>query len=455
MEDKLLRERLLKRRKFLIQLTLAVTSSGYVGKSGLSAILEAASKQLFPLAHAETVLPSRMIYIGMRSGVSMLGIGAGGGLVQQSQVMFPNFPYTTNQLLKMTNNLYLTPNSAALSPHADEIAITQGISSEGGHTALFNFWEGGRGQGRVSPIIELAARNTSGSILGGVHFKHGSGSGARLVTHSLAGMTDLTNVDADSFSSNFKKPTLVLSEDDISKVQGVSAALTRWQVLKQKRAVAGASGVIESSETAGELLNVDYQQLLALDDLDSNLRTAPGNYGRLAKGLGSALKAMSLNLVNSAALELATGDWHRKQDYEINKPHYQQLADTLAAAAAYLKATPEPLGTQGESLWDTTVIVIGTEFTRRDRGRNQDNGDGGSQGVMLMGGKVQGGYYGGISVNGAGTASPTLSFTGQDLSTGAPASNRNSTSQAYHTIQQLVGNMNVSDGSVLKKMIKG
>lgn len=170
--------------------------------------------------------------------------------------------------------------------------------------------------------------------------------------------------------------------------------------------------------------------------------------------MANTLKAMSLNLVNSACLDLDIGDWHGLNSNTATLNYFQQTSRILSGAIEYMKKTIDPSSPGGKKLWDTTTIVLGSEFTRVDRAMGQDNGDGGSQGVMLIGGNIKGGFWGDCDV--VGGNNPKISFYGIDAQTGAKINGRgdsalNTPEQIYNTINSLVG-VDSSSNQVLKKI---
>ena len=84
----------------------------------------------------------------------------------------------------------------------------------------------------------------------------------------------------------------------------------------------------------------------------------------------------------------------------------------------------------------------------------RDNSDGRTQGQVLIGKDVKGGFYGSFDLTGGGYGTAQ----GFDKDTGAPTPGmRNSASQGYHTVQHLVGNTedNYNSSEVMKAMVKG
>lgn len=105
----------------------------------------------------------------------------------------------------------------------------------------------------------------------------------------------------------------------------------------------------------------------------------------------------------------------------------------------------------GQTLWDTTTIVVTSEFTRGVSPFGRDNSDGNTQGFMLIGKNIKGNYYGGFNLQDSSSASNAPSH-GIDLSTGAITPNqKNTTEQAYFTIKKAIG-LNIGPADELKVM---
>lgn len=445
---------LLSRRRFVRNTSLALATAGVAASTRIN-LVEELSRKLFPAAYANENDVKRMIYIGVRSGIPVIGMAVNGPFNnnQNLPIITPNFPYAGNQVRNTgVNNLHLTPASDNhLRRHAENLAVTQGVRTEGGHTSLFNFWQGGFGQGRTSPIIDLADRNTSQSMLPGVHFLSRNPGASRRVTHQTNGKADLTTVHERNFVDNFRKPSLMLTEDEAQAVMGAAARLSRRQALRMQQIVDNPVNVAMSHFRGAEMLNVDYSSALGIGDM-GRITAGSGPHVRFGRGLAYTLKAMSLNLVNSATVELSVGDWHGLRNDSITRPYYESVAEKLGLAADYMKATPDP-ASPGKTLWETTVIAVGTEFTRRDRTFGEDNGDGGSQGILLLGDSVKGGYYGDISYVPGSGRDTVLRFQGFDPATGQAMSGLNTTSQLYHTINRIVDNPGVDSRQVWTSFI--
>ncbi len=447
--DKLDAAYALTRRHFVTKLSLALAGAGVASNTRIN-LVEELAKKIIPQAHADDLpIPQRMIFIGVRSGIPIMPLGVPDMFAMRAEALTPNVPFVGNQFTKGVNGLNFSPDALPLKKHENNLLITQGVASEGPHTALFNFWEGGRGQGQVSPIIALANRNTSASVIPGVHFAQNA-NGNRVVMHQTNGLSDLMTTHNNTFKDNFKKATLAFDENATNKILEASIKLSRRQALRMQASISNPLNYSEEHRKAAELLGFDFTTALIPNDIHASLNTgANGTYTNFGQALGHTLKAMTYNLINSSTIELSIGDWHGRRDMTSTRVHFEEVAAKLAAAVDYLKATPDLQGPNGTTLWDTTTIVIGSEFNRNDSTFGKDNGDGGSQGTLILSKKVRGGYYGGVEYlnNSNAEGNPRiLRHAGVDPVSGAtlPSGTRNTTRQLYHTINKILGNTNTA-----------
>lgn len=435
------------RRDFITKATLALAATGLPPLDSLE-LAQGLARKYLPIADAaEFSRPVRMIEFSMRSGTPMIMLGANADFKNLSQPRHPNCPYAGNRMTDMGNGLFLNADTMALKPYADNIAITQGVANETGHTALFAHRKGGATQNLRSPIIELISRNSTNSLMTGVQF-------GDAITNNTLGKADLQAVNSNTFFEYFKKPTLKVNEEEADLIAKASRTLSRRQAIMLERAQKTASPHADSHASAVYLMTTDFSSLLTLDDLPSGLLTGrKGPYKDPGIGLAMALKAMSLNLINSTLVSIKTGDWHRYQSIGASPSDYaKEMSTLLAETISYLKKTPEPASTKGETLWDTTFIVLGSEFTRGISPVGRDNNDGGSQGITLIGKRVSGGYYGGFKLSdSAGKAGTPYGF---DLTTGETTLGKlNSNENIYHTVNALAENPGVDLKKVFRCMM--
>lgn len=431
------------RREFITRASLSLVATGLAPLDSLE-LAQRLAKKYLPLAEAqEGGSPTRIIEIGLRAGVPLIYLGTGKEFKSLTTPRYPNCPFSGNSLTDSGNNLHLNTSTTALAPYAANIAITQGIANEDGHTDLFSYRKGGGGKNELSPIIEVINRNNSYSLMSGVQF-------GESVTSNTLGKPDLQKVNTATFFDYFKKPSLLVPESEADIIAKASRDLSRKQALLLERAQKNAVPISNYHNAAVSLMTTDFSSVLNFDGIPSGLTTGrKGRYADAANSLAMTLKAMSLNLINSSLIAIDTGDWHGFQTIGSNPDFPSEMAAILASTIDYLKATPEPASTKSETLWDTTLIVVGSEFTRGISPVGSDNNDGATQGVMLIGKRVRGGYYGGFTLSNDGSA-PGIAH-GFDLVTGETTPNKTVTNEGvYHTTNALLGN----SGFDLKKVFK-
>lgn len=448
------------RREFIGTLALAMAGAGY-GNDVIWDILRGVSKSLIPSAHAQS-LPGvkRVIEIGLRLGVPVIYIGTGREFTQLSGALYVNSPYRPEEYIQ-EGSLYLNPDSAPLKPFATNIAITQGVENVDGHTATFSIRKGGSGQRLASPIIELASKNTSGSAVSAVRFEN-LRNGSEIFKNSLDGLSDATNVTKSSLKELFKKPYMHVSDAEVSAIITASQKLSRHQSRILERSIKSVSNHAKAHTNATDLITKNAAQLLDTSAMATALTGNAGAsiYQKFGQELALGLKSLEHNLVNSVQLSVNTNDWHGYQQIGQNRVFPQQMSIRLAEAIKFLKVTPDKASSTGETLWDTTVILLTSEFNRGLVGAGRNNVDGQTQGFIAIGKNVEGGYYGGFDL--PNKASALGQSSGIDPITGAPkvasVSNplpgKNSPAEAYSTFQALLGNK-FDNSKVLKAMIKG
>ena len=442
------------RRSFLSKTSYILAGIG-VGSVARWEILTGVSKKLFPEASANTGAatgPKRMIELSFRSGVPFMLLGTSDEFASLGNPQFTCSPWRDNEYVQAENGLYLNENTRALRAHASNIAITQNIRPETGHTNNFDIRRGGRDADLMNPIVQLANKNTTQSVTQGVKWGRQNS-----VVNETKGAQDLTPVDNDSFLDMFKKPYFPVSDRDLAAISKASEKLSRQQALLLEKAVKNASNLAKDQKKAAELITTDYKDLLDINGMPSTLTNGSGRYEDMGKALAYSVKAMEHNLINSSHVVITTGDWHGFQSVGDNARAQMQFADQVSKQVGevinFLKNTPDP-ASEGQTLWDTTVIVMNSEFTRGLSPMGRDNSDGRTQGQVLIGKDVKGGFYGSFDLTGGGYGTAQ----GFDKDTGAPTPGmRNSASQGYHTVQHLVGNTedNYNSSEVMKAMVKG
>ncbi len=451
------------RRSFLTKTGLILGGLG-VADSFQFDLIEKLGRELLPMANADTIRPRRTLEICFRLGVPLIHFGAGSEFASLTNVRTPNFSYVGNQIQRPagTSNLLLHTDSAALAPHAANIALTQGVATfDGQHTDLFDYRRGGvaAGSAKITPIVELADLNTTGSMIHGVMFP-GTDSDPNLrVRNATGGKRDLEKVNTVAdFQGLFKQPTLRFSKQEVADVLGAATRLSSRQAAALEQKLAQASQSAENQKKAQELFRTNFVELLNVTNHPVNMVniTDTPKQARLAKARGAisvVLNAFKNNLINSAVVVVELEDWHGYQNIGQSGPYVNDMSRILAETIKFLKDTDEQ-GMPGTKLWDTTTIVAGSEFTRAIDDLNVDNADGTTQGFMMIGKNVKGNYYGQVDLS----VTRNAPSWGINPNTGAPTPGQKNTSeQAYQTIRQAIGlNLTTTEKErVLKPMLVG
>lgn len=433
------------RRNFLTKASLMLAASG-LNLLDAQDILNKKWSKLFPHAYAANT-PSRLLEICLRSGVPNTIFQAGSDLASLAQPTYSNFSYAGNDVRPSSlsiNRSYFNVDSAALLPFADYVANTQSLQVDGGHTNVFSVRHG---MNKAPAIVELANQNRTGSLLGGAQW-----SGNNLVKNSNLGMmADLAAVDDAGFKALFKKPALTMSASEVELVTKASQKLSRRQAMLLDHKLQGALVHAGSQGKVAELLNTDFSTMLNTNDFDSALK--PAGLAAAGESLGLALKGMSLNLVNSGMVGIQLGDLHGFQQDKQLATVTRSLSGILASLINYMQKTDDP-SASGLKLWDTTTIAISSEFTRGIAKFNQDNSDGGSNGIMYIGKKVRGGFYGSIDTSVANNAQAK----GFDPATGATAMSMSVLPSSFgsETTRALVGlEVSALGNTFMKCMVRG
>lgn len=421
------------RRSFMVRAGLLFGALGTPKAFGVD-LIDRIGRTLLPSAHASGVLPRRQLELCFRSGIPMMMFGTGREFTQLRMPRYSNFSYAGNQIVRVNglSNLYMNQDSQVLMKHADNIAITQGVSTEGsGHTSMFNYREGGLGKSLTTPIVELADLNTTSSIVHGVKWP-----GNAVNRRNQA--KDLIALNANSaFVSLFKNRSLRLEKEELKLVLQAAQSLSRRQAIMLEDKLKGSLQQVEGHRKAHQMFMADYSKLLNTDGMPSALTTG-STYRNVRDALAYSLRGMQHNLINSSMVVIELGDWHGYQSDKQNSAIVREMSRMISAAVDFLKSTPEPAA-PGLTLWDTTTIVAGSEFTRGISKFGFDNNDGGTQGVMLIGKNVKGNYYGGFTLTDTSDNRRGVAH-GFDKDSGAVTMNQvNLPEQVYFTVRHVSG----------------
>lgn len=419
------------RRSFVTRSGLLLGSLG-LANTFTTDLMGEISKTLLPTAHADTLAPRRVLELCFRYGIPMIIFGTGTEFTRLSQPRYSNFSYAGNEILKAagTANLYLNQDSSSLLPHASNIAITQGVLSEGGHTNLFNYRTGGLNKGKTSPVIELANSNPTQSIVSGVQWPGD-------IENQTNSHQNLNSVNPSGFLGLFKNSKLRMSTEEVQEVLATATKLSRRQALLLENKTKDSLAQFKTYNKAMNLFNTDYSSLLNLSDMPSEL-TPSGVYAQYRESLGLTLKGFANNLINSAVVPIQLGDWHGYQQNKQLSLIIKNISGMIAATVDYLKRTPDPAAGSGKMLWDTTVIVAGSEFNRGVSQFSKDNNDGGTQGIMLIGKNIRGNYYGGFTLSDRDEES-NAGTKGIHPISGELIQGQNTAEQLYYTTKEAMG----------------
>ncbi len=451
------------RRSFLTKTGLLLGGLG-VNETFKLDLMEKLARQLLPFAHAQgaDAPPRRTIELCFRAGIPMT-IFAQGKAFNSTDNLYSNFNYPNNSTARpMPNgatarNIVYNIDSAPLLEYADYIAITQGIVVNPLHTNMFDYREGGPGAGKPSPAVELANANSTQSIVHGVIFPL-SGNGGNDVRNSTGGLRDLEKTNnATEFKALFKNPVLRLTAYEVNTVLKAAEKLSRRQALLLDTKLSEATKHVNAHASAVKLFERDLTAELNVQntmssffqrDIQTSASGGQSNRAResltaVRENLALVLKAFQLNLINSAVITVDVEDWHGYRDGRHQGAIARDMSEMLRAAIRFMQTTPDPAAPELK-LWDTTVIVAGSEFARGISAAYGagDNPDSGTQSFMMIGKNVRGDYYGNFKLGQRGAYGGEVAV-GFDPQTGVAYSiesrKRNTAEQAYHTIRAACG----------------
>lgn len=457
----------LTRRDFLSKASVVFAGLG-VPPWMRAEMLEAFAKRMIPESQADEGRIQRFIEICVRSGSPFINVGTGQDFMNLDKPNYSCSPYPKNQYIKTSgSSLILNNRTKPLLPYIDNIAITQGVdASAGAHTDTFNIRKGDISLNMTTPAVAVANKIGSRfSVVNGVNW-YSSKSGSSAPANQLGivnitnGLLDLVNIETtDNFIELFKKQTLRFNNNEAQAILDASKRLSKLQVERVTKSLKSGSALVESHAKGASLVLADYTTRLKVTGPDPKLLkqdyvtpvinpNAPNaGPGRLWKELGVAmdytLRAFRDNLISTSTMTILQGDIHSYTQVIDQTNATTPLADSaenlasiLAETIRFLKATPEP-NDPSKTLWDTTVIACTTEFTRGISPVGIDNRDGSTDGFILIGKNVVGGYYGSFDLPGGTNYGEAYGF---DTFTGAPRPGmKNKSSEAYNTLCGLLG----------------
>ena len=462
----------LNRREFLLKASYLLGSVG-VTPFVRAEMLYDFSKKFMPEALASDIGGSQVHHffdLTFRFGMPLINIGTGVEFANLGGATYYNSPATPGSMLMRGRGdrpIWLNGKTQDLAIYASNLAITQGVSvsDRGLHVSYFN--KRGPGKNLVTPIIQHAARNSSKFVVGGVHWfkapeQDVNGNVMNVLT---GGFSDLQGIPSeDAFNSLFTKPNLRLSEAEVAAVSEATKGISGKQGRLLEQRMNDAKNAVANQAKAMDLMTQDYNKVLEVTPEERKAfrvgRTGTEfSLGEIPQDIGLAmiksLKAMQNGLLGNAQITVQTGDWHGAKSFsDMNRQNVvgEHLAAILAATMEYLRKTPS-LTAPGKKLSEVTLIQVQSEFTRPVNGpgtSDKDNNDGGTDGTLLLGDMINGGYYGGFDF-GDPTRPKVYGFhpeTGdprKEMVTrnGVSEPYTNKSEEIYNTVQALLGNPTV------------
>ena len=365
--------------------------------------------------------------------------------------------FQQSELVSRPNDVFLTPQSSALSPHADSVAMVElcelTYGPVHGHEAgnpvrspgrtlsagagRLPMWNGEPGQqngegptySSTPTIVSLHnawMRSQLSDRLNGVAIKGTDRQHA--IYHFGAGLpgSELTRFQTvSSLLAAFPNRT---SDGNTIKTAGAADALRDTLGKLDRRSLAARQvplPVVENHvaqlSDARNLLYRGAPKVFSLP-LTAAERAywsagVPGRYGRTTidvwEQAAYAFKLVSNDVVQSIAMEVDIGDIHGERTAA-------QMRDQTAVMVGPLVKLIESLKMAG--LYDRTLIIISTS----DGGRAPaaaSSGDEGKNGVILAGGMIRGGYYGDIKPGAVDGNGQKYVYHAPDAATGTPIPN--------------------------------
>jgi hypothetical protein len=339
--------------------------------------------------------------------------------------------YDQSRLVKKLENVYLTPESTALEPHVDTVAMVELCDltfgpihgHEAGNPARSPgrtdssagrkpMWTGEPGQQNSegatyssTPTIvslhnawirTLAPDRTNGLVIKGTQrpfaiYHCGCGLAGSELTRF---QTTKSLVDAFPSRSSGDNGNTLKTEAQANAVRDAISSLDRRSLAARGLAATARDGHVAELADARNLLYRGAPKVFTLP-LTTEERTywssgVPGKYGRTTidvwEQAAYAFKLVSNDVVASVALEVDIGDVHGERTAAQMKQQTGIIVGPLVKLIESLKRV---------NLYDRTLIIVSTA----DGGRAPaagSSGDEGKNGFILAGGMIRGGYYGDI-----------------------------------------------------------
>jgi hypothetical protein len=430
-----------------------------------AAVRFAVNEQLLGEAKAfglESNAPTYFIEINLRDQWDFMHVFVPPGIATYTNLMrggsgdLCTLFYGPDQLTQHSGNFYLTPDSAALVPHLDNIAVVEQFEictgAIHGHEAVNAMRSPGRtkapspGKGEVwsnepgyteqgndyyysstptpAALHNYWQKQLSSNLRNGVTLKYISR--MHSICHYGAGLADAELTRIQSVDQLFQTFPETVEDLNILPTPEEAALLSSVMSRVDERFFA-RYGFAESARTrhatnlneaiglwhTGEVKIVSMP--LTEDERNYWGAGVPDQVGDNKKAniweqAAWAFKLLSNDVTRTVALEFDYLDVHETRPDSVMNVMGLQCALPLSRLIESMKAAGK---------WDRTVIAIYSADGGRAPAANS-YGDSGKNTLVLAGGNVKGGYYGDVGVAGNTGNGHTYSYRAPDPVTGAP-----------------------------------
>jgi hypothetical protein len=318
-------------------------------------------------------------------------------------------------------NLYLTQFAADLAPLVNDgtlsIASSKAIRTNGGHepnfatrNAAMNSGNAMVANGGPAPVVHFTHLMPQSTIIKGVEWKGNDGATFDNAPAPFSALTrvrgntsqaDVSGVmlsqQARNFIGLFSPAAIPFSTEEAGLIADAAEKLNLNYI--QYRAMNQSQEIVSTARLGVDLLTQDYSAALrpSMDDyVTFDMGTAKGGV-RLGEALYLAVKAFSLGLIRGISIQILTGDWHDhaqmidhgSSSYDPMNTRYAEYATyiskALAEAYKLAKTLPNPHA-PGKTVAEGMTTLMTSEFTRTWMNNNcNDHGDGGTNGIVIMG----------------------------------------------------------------------
>ncbi len=360
--------------------------------------------------------------------------------------------FTQAELTEKPNNVFLTPQSLALTPHLDTVAMVElceltygpvhgheasnpirspGRGAQAGAGSRLPMWEGEPGQSngeganysstptpmalhnRLQKLMTPGLRNAvviKGTERAGAIYHFGAG---------LAGAEPDRYQNVAALMLGFPATNSAVSILPPAEARFLEKGLGRFDKAHLARRNLSAQSTLnhttQLAEAGGALGKVTTSSFsLPLTAAEKAYWSAgvPSKYGRTTidvwEQAAYAFKLVKSGLTRSVAIEVDIGDIHGERTAPQMKAQTEITVLPLVRLIEQLKAA---------GMYDQTLIVVSTA----DGGRAPaagSSGDEGKNGVILAGGMIRGGYYGDMRADSADGDGHKYRYKMPDLVTG-------------------------------------